>query len=169
MHRAGGICSQKCMIDTPRYATSELHVGKFPDTDDFQCWRVNIKTEVCESTSTPQLTMSWIIEVEMAGSIDDLVTSQSTKAESFPDFEMLDARIASKKRFLRGRQIAEMIVPHKTFHLHILAQHVVRAFLVVSCTDEHYFTVHSFHLHSSPTFNKTTNHTSIEVIFTRRL
>ena len=42
--------------------------------------------------------MSWINEVEMAGSIDDLMTSQSIKGESFPDFEMLDARIASALR-----------------------------------------------------------------------
>ena len=55
-------------METPRYAFSELHFGEFPDPDDFQCRRVNFKTEVCVSTSTPQLTMSWINDVEMAGS-----------------------------------------------------------------------------------------------------
>ena len=64
------------MMETPRYAISELHIGKFPDPDDFQCWRVNFETEVYVSTSTPELTMSWINEEEMAGCIDDLVTSQ---------------------------------------------------------------------------------------------
>ena len=39
--------------------------GKFPDPDDFQRWRVNFKTEVCVGTSTPELTMSWMNEVEM--------------------------------------------------------------------------------------------------------
>ena len=72
------------MMETPRYAISELHFGKFPDLDDFQCWRANFKTEVCASKS------SWINE--------DLITSQSILGESFPDFEMLDARIASALR-----------------------------------------------------------------------
>ena len=53
---------------------SELHFWKFPNPDDFQCWRVNFKTEVCVSTATPELTMSWINDVEMAGSIDDPLT-----------------------------------------------------------------------------------------------
>ena len=60
-------------------------------------------------------------------------------------------------------------VPHKTFPLRILAQHVARAFPVVSFIDEHYFTFHSSHFHSCPTIYKTTNQTSIDVIFARRL
>ena len=108
---------------------------KFPV--HFQCWRVNFKTEECESTRFPQLTMSWINEVEMEKSIDDLMTSQSIEGRrDFPDFELLDARITSalrkiiintsfkrrvsveeqraqkKNRFLRGRQIAYMIYDH---------------------------------------------------------
>ena len=60
---------------------------------------VNFKSEVCESTSTPQLTMSWINEVEMTRSMDHLMTSQSIEGQrDFPDFEMLDARIASALR-----------------------------------------------------------------------
>ena len=69
--------------------------GKFPDPGGFQCWRVNFKTAVCVSTSTLELTMSWINEVEMSGSVDDLMTSQSIKGKCSPYFEVLDARIAS--------------------------------------------------------------------------
>ena len=84
-------------------------------------------------TQFPQLTMSWIYEVEIATLIDDLVTSQSIEGTDFPDFEMQDAKIASalrriisstsfrrrvsveeqrakeQNRFFRGRQIAYMI------------------------------------------------------------
>ena len=42
--------------------------------------------------------MSWMNEAEMAGSFDDLMTSQSIGGESFTDFEILDARIASALR-----------------------------------------------------------------------
>ena len=78
------------------------HLGiaflKFPDPDDFQCWRVNFKTELCVCTPFPQFTMSWVNEVEMGGSTDDLMASQSIRGKTFPDFEMLDARIASALR-----------------------------------------------------------------------
>ena len=40
--------------------------------------------------------MHWINEVEIAKSIDDLMTSQSiTGRRDFPDYDMLDAIIAS--------------------------------------------------------------------------
>ena len=62
------------------------HFGKFPDPDDVQCRRVNFKAEECVSTPFPQLTMSWIAEVEMARSIEDLMTSQSIEGRrDFPD------------------------------------------------------------------------------------
>ena len=132
----GGTYSQNCTMETPRCVFSELHFGKFPDLDDFQCSRVNSKTAVCVNTSTLELTVSWFNEVEMVGSIDDLMTSQSMKRMSFLDFEMLDARIASAlkriisntscrkrvsveeqraqkyNRFSRGRQIANLIHGH---------------------------------------------------------
>ena len=77
--------------------------------------------------------MLWIKELEMVDSMDELKSSRSVAGKNFPNFEMLDAKIASalnkiiqnsyfkKKvsleeqkaqkddRFLRGRQIAFMI------------------------------------------------------------
>ena len=85
-------------------------------------------------TAEPQVTMLWIKEVEVAKSIDELMTSRSIVGHDFPDFDMLDAMIASalKKlihtqsnfrkrvsveerraqkhdRFLRGSRIAYII------------------------------------------------------------
>ena len=77
--------------------------------------------------------MLWITEVEMVDFLDELKSSRSANGKDFPNFEMLDAKIASslnkvipnsqfKKKvnleeqkaqeedqFLRGRQIAFMI------------------------------------------------------------
>ena len=77
--------------------------------------------------------MLWIKEVEMVESVDDLESSRSIKGTPGPDFELLDARIASalnkiientrfkkkvsleemkahkEDRFLRGRLIAYLI------------------------------------------------------------
>ena len=81
--------------------------------------------------------MHWIREVEIAESMHDLLTSRSiTGRQDFPDYDMLDAMIASvlkellthftcekelvseeqraqkDERFLRGRQFADMIFEH---------------------------------------------------------
>ena len=80
--------------------------------------------------------MQWIKEVELVDSVDELRSSSSTRGISMPNFEVLDARIASAlnkiihnsqfkrrisleeqkaqkhDRFLRGRQIAYLIYDH---------------------------------------------------------
>ena len=77
--------------------------------------------------------MLWIKEVELVGSVDELRSSSSTRGISMPNFEVLDARIASalnkiihnshfkrkisleeqkaqkEDRFLRGRQTAYFV------------------------------------------------------------
>ena len=63
---------------------------------EFQSWKVNFKTEVCSKTANPQMTLHWIKEVEIAKSIDELMTSRSIVGRTdFPDFDMLDAMVAS--------------------------------------------------------------------------
>ena len=83
--------------------------------------------------------MQWIKEVEMVDSVDDLKSSSSIRGISMPNFEVLDARIASalnkiihnshskrrisleeqkaqkQDRFLRGRQIAYLIYEYFRF------------------------------------------------------
>ena len=129
-------------MEYPRFPISELHLAKFPDSMELESWIVNFKAEVCAKTANPQITMSWITEVEKAKSIDESSTSQSIFGRTdFTDCEMLDVMIASalKKilnshiqflkricveeqraqkydRFLRGRQISYMICEH--FHAH---------------------------------------------------
>ena len=126
------------MLDYPKFQSPEMHVRKFPDSLEFESWKANFKTEVRSTSADPQLTMQWIKEVEIAKSIDDLMTARSIAWSEpiFSDYDVLDAIIASalKKllthvhfrkrvsveeqraqkydRFLRGRQIACMIYEH---------------------------------------------------------
>ena len=91
------------------------------------------KTEVCTCARYHAKAMQWIREVEMVDSVDALRSSSSIRGISMPNFEVLDARIASalnkiihnshfkrrisleeqkaqkQDRFLRGRQIAYLI------------------------------------------------------------
>ena len=87
-----GIHSHSGMMDYPTIPNSKMHLGNFPDSVEFQSWKVNFKNEVCTRTADLQITFYWIKEVEIAKSIDELVTSRSiVERIDLPDFDMLDA------------------------------------------------------------------------------
>ena len=122
--------------DKQRLQISELHFDKFPTPTTFACWKIRFKTEVCICSQFPTEALLWVKEVKMVESVDDLKSSRSIKGTRGPDFELLDARIASalnkiiqntrfkknisweemegqkEDRFLRGRQIAYLIYEH---------------------------------------------------------
>ena len=76
---------------------SELYFDKFPTPTTFACWKIRFKTEVCTCSPFPTEAMLWIKEVEMVDSVDDLKSSRSIRRTLGPDFELLDARIASEQ------------------------------------------------------------------------
>ena len=130
---SGGDSSKNYGADQQRLQISDLHFDKFPTPATFACWKIRFKTEVCTCSQFPTEAMQWIKEVELVDSVDDLRSSSSIRSISMPDFEVLDARIASalnkiihnshfkrkisleeqkaqkEDRFLRGRQIAYLI------------------------------------------------------------
>ena len=130
---SGGDSSKNYGADQQRMQISDLHFDKFPTPATFACWKKRFKTEVCTCSQFPTEAMHWIKKVEMVDSMDDLVPSSSIRGIQMPNFEALDARIASalnriihnihfkrrisleeqkaqkQDRFLRGRQIAYLI------------------------------------------------------------
>ena len=128
-----GDSSKNYGADQQRLQISDLHFDKFPTPATFACWKIRFKTEVCTCSQFPTEAMQWIKEVELVDSVDDLRSSSSTRGISMPNFEVLDAKIASalnriihntqfkrrvspeeqkaqkEDRFLRGRQIAYLI------------------------------------------------------------
>ena len=106
LNHTGGTYSHGGMIDYPRFPISEMHLGNVPDSTEFQSWKVNFKTGVCAKPANPHLTVHWIKEVEIAESIDQLMTSRSIVARNdFPDYDMLDAMIASALKKLLNTHI----------------------------------------------------------------
>ena len=123
------------MADQQRLQISDLHFDKFPTPVTSVCWKIRFKTEVCICSQFPTEAMQRIKEVELVDSVDEL-RSSSTRGISMPNFEVLDARIASplnkiihnshfkrrisleelkaqnQDRFLRGIQIAYLIYEH---------------------------------------------------------
>ena len=124
---------QNDMVGQQRQQISELQFDKFPNPQSFLVWKIRFKTQVTTCSDFPSEAMLWIKEVEMVDSLEELKSSRSVCGKDFPNFEMLDAKIASalnkimqnsqfKKKvsleeqtapsedwFLRGRQIAFMI------------------------------------------------------------
>ena len=92
---SGGDSSKNYGADQQRLQISDLHFDKFPTPATFACWKIRFKTEVCTSSQFPTEAMQWIKEVELVDSVDDLRSSSSTRGISMPNFEVLDARIAS--------------------------------------------------------------------------
>ena len=92
---SAGDSSKNCGADQQRLQISDLHFDKFPTPATFACWKIRFKTEVCTCSQFPTEAMQWIKEVEMVDSVDDLKYSSSVRGIQMPNFEVLDARIAS--------------------------------------------------------------------------
>ena len=92
---SGGDSSKNYGADQQRLQISDLHFDKFPTPTTFACWKIRFKTEVGTCSQFPTEAMQWIKEVELVDSVDELRSSSSTRGISMPNFEVLDARIAS--------------------------------------------------------------------------
>ena len=92
---SGGDYSKNYGADQQRLQISDLHFDKFPAPATFACWKIRFKTEVCTCSQFPTEAMQWIKEVELVDSVDELKSSSSVRGISMPNFEVLDARIAS--------------------------------------------------------------------------
>ena len=87
---------QNYMADQQRLQISELHFYKFATPSTFSCWKIRFKTQVTTCSDFPSEAILWIHEVEMVESVDDPKSSRSIQGYThFPNFEMLDARVAS--------------------------------------------------------------------------
>ena len=130
---SGGDSPKHYLADQQRLQISDPHFDKFPTPATFACWKIRFKTEVCTCSQFSAEAMQWIKEVQMVDSVDDLKSSCSVRGTQTPDFEVLDAKIASalnriihntrfkkmvsleemkahkEDRFLQGRQIAYLI------------------------------------------------------------
>ena len=130
---SGGDYSKNYGTDQQRLQILDLHFDMFPTPTTFACCKIRFKTEVCSCSPFSAEAMQWVKEVELIDSVDELRSSSSTRGISMPNFEVLDARIASalnkiihnshfkrkisleeqkaqkEDRSLRGRQIAYLI------------------------------------------------------------
>ena len=92
---SGGDSSKNYGADQQRLQISDLHFDKFPTPATFACWKISLKTEVCTCSQFPTEAMQRIKEVEMVDSVDNFKSSSSTRGIPMPNFEVLDAKIAS--------------------------------------------------------------------------
>ena len=57
--------------------------------------QIRFKNQVTTCSDSPSEAMLWIKEVEMVDSLNETKSSRSASGKNFPNFEMLDAKIAS--------------------------------------------------------------------------
>ena len=86
---------QNYMADQPRLQISELQFDKNPHTFIVFLLEDKIQNPGKCLFQFPSEAMLRIKEVEMVDSLDALKSSRSIRGESFPSFELLDARIAA--------------------------------------------------------------------------
>ena len=92
---SGGDSSKSYGAHQQPLQITDLHFDKFPTPATFACWKIRFKTEVCTCSQFPTEAVHWIKEVEMVDSVDDLMSSSSIRGIQLPNFEVLDATIAS--------------------------------------------------------------------------
>ena len=90
-----GRSSKDYGADQQRLQISDPHFDKFTTPATFACLKIRFKIEVCTCSQFPTDAMLWIKEVEMVESVDDLKSLRSIRGTQGPDFEVLDAKIAS--------------------------------------------------------------------------
>ena len=91
----GGDYLKNFGADQQRLQISDLHFDKFPTPATFACWKIRFKTEVCTCSQLLTEAMQWIKDVEMVDSVDESKIPPSIRGIPMPNFEVLDARIAS--------------------------------------------------------------------------
>ena len=90
-----GDSSKNYGADQQRLQITGLHFDNFTTPTTFACCKIRFKTEVCTCSQFLAEAIVWIKEVEMVEAVDDLKSSRSIRGTHGPDFEVLDARIAS--------------------------------------------------------------------------
>ena len=76
---SGGDSSKNYGADQQRLQISDLHFDKFLTPATFASWKIRFKTEVCICSQFPTEAMQWIKEVELVDSVDELISSSSTR------------------------------------------------------------------------------------------
>ena len=87
---------QNYVVGQQRQQMSELQFDRFLNPSSFLVWKTRFKTHRSQVVLIfRRKLMLWIKEVEMVDSLDELKSSRSVYGKDFPNFEMLDAKIAS--------------------------------------------------------------------------
>ena len=86
---------QNPMVGQQRQQISELQFAQFPNPQSFLVKKIRFKNQATTCSDFPSDAILWIKEVEMVDSLDEIKSSRSVYGKDFPNFEMLDAKIAS--------------------------------------------------------------------------
>ena len=64
------------IVGKQRQQISELQFDKFPDPQSILCWKIRFRNQVTTCSDFPSEAMSWVTEVEMVDSLDEVKSSR---------------------------------------------------------------------------------------------
>ena len=106
LNHTGGTYSHNVMTDYPRFPTSELHLGKFLTLGNFIAGKSTSKLKYVQRQHILILQCIGSKKLRLPKSIDEHMTSRSiVRRNDFPDYEMLDAMIASALKRLLNKHV----------------------------------------------------------------
>ena len=80
------------------------------DLSTFLKWNIRFKNQVTTCSDYRSEAILWIKEVEKVDSLEEFKSSRSIAGKNFPNFEMLDARIASAlNKIIRNSQFKKKV------------------------------------------------------------
>ena len=95
-------------------------------------WKIRFKNQVTICSDFPSGAMLWIKDVEMVDSLEELKSSRSVSGKNFPNFEMLDAKIASAlNKIIQNSHLLHQTV--KQSRLPKSVQHADECFIDEAC------------------------------------
>ena len=101
---------QNSMVGQQRLQISELQFDQFPNPQSFFVWKIRFKNQATTGSDFPSDAVLWIKEVEMVDSLDELKSSRSVSGQNFPNFEMLDTKIASAlNKIIQNSQVKKKV------------------------------------------------------------
>ena len=86
-------------VELPQNYIKTANIGiairQIPNPLSFSVWKIRLKTQETSCSDFPSDALFWIKDVEMVDSLEELKSSRSVCGKDFPNFEMLDAKLAS--------------------------------------------------------------------------
>ena len=106
LNHTGGTYSHNCMMDYPRFPSPELHLGNFLTLWNFKAGKSTSRLKFVQEQQILRSLCIGSKKLRWQSELTNFMTSRSIVGrDDFPDFDMLDAMIASALKKLLNTHV----------------------------------------------------------------